>query len=78
MSTDLAENFLQGGGVVVNRFEKEVRKALIDRDMNLKDLAKQLQISLPYLYDILNSNRPGKEQKKKMVEILELQPSIIE
>lgn len=64
--------------MVVNRFEKEVRKALIDRDMNLKDLAKQLQISLPYLYDILNGNRPGKEQKKKMVEILELQPSIIE
>lgn len=62
----------------MNRFEKEVRKALIDRDMNLKDLAKQLQISLPYLYDILNSNRPGKEQKKKIVEILELQPSIIE
>lgn len=62
----------------MSKFEKEVRKALIDREMSLKDLAKQLQISLSYLYDILNNNRPGKEQKKKMVEILELQPSVLE
>lgn len=62
----------------MSKFEKEVRKALIDREMSLMDLAKQLQISLSYLYDILKNNRPGKEQKKKMVEILELQPSVLE
>ena len=62
----------------MNSFEKEVRKALIDREMHLKDLAKQLQISLPYLYDILNNNRPGREHKKKMVELLGLEASILE
>ena len=57
----------------MNEFEKAVRKKLIDKDMKLTDLANHLGISLTYLYDILNNNRKAEHQKKKIIEILELQ-----
>lgn len=57
----------------MNDFEKEVRKTLIDRDMKLTDLADELGISLTYLYDILNGSRKAEHQKKKIIEILELE-----
>ena len=57
----------------MNEFEKAVRKALIDRDMKLTDLADAIGISLTYLYDILNENRKAEHQKKRIIEILELQ-----
>lgn len=57
----------------MNDFEKAVRKALIDRDMKLTDLADQLEISVSYLYDILNENRKAEHQKKKIIEILKLE-----
>jgi len=57
----------------MNDFEKAVRKALIDRDMKLTDLADALEISLTYLYDILNGSRKAEHQKKKIIEVLELE-----
>ena len=57
----------------MNEFKKAVRKALIDKDMKLTDLADYLGISLTSLYDILNGNRKAEHQKKKIIEILELQ-----
>jgi DNA-binding Xre family transcriptional regulator len=57
----------------MNEFEKAVRKALIDKDMKLTDLADAIGISLTYLYDILAGNRKAEHQKKKIIEILELQ-----
>ena len=59
----------------MNEFEKAVRKALIDKDMKLTDLANHLGISLTYLYDILADNRKAEHQKKKIIEILNLQES---
>ena len=59
----------------MNEFEKAVRKALIDKDMRLTDLADAIGISLTYLYDILAGNRKAEHQKKKIIEILELQES---
>ena len=59
----------------MNEFEKAVRKALIDKDMKLTDLANAIGISLTYLYDILAANRKAEHQKKKIIEILELQES---
>ena len=57
----------------MNEFEKAVRKALIDKDMKLTDLADAIGISLTYLYDILAGNRKAEHQKKKIIEILKLQ-----
>nr|WP_308742068.1 helix-turn-helix transcriptional regulator [uncultured Anaerocolumna sp.] len=53
-------------------FEKNVRKALIDRDMTLSDLAEQLGISLTYLYDIFKNSRKAVHQRKRIIQILEL------
>jgi len=57
----------------MNDFEKAVRKALIDKDMKLTDLVEQMGISLTYLYDILNSSRKAKHQRKRIAEILGLE-----
>lgn len=57
----------------MNDFEKAVRKALIDREIRLTDLADALGISLTYLYDILNGSRKAEHQKKNIIEILELE-----
>ena len=57
----------------MNEFEKAVRKALIDKEMKLTDLANAIGISLTYLYDILAGNRKAEHQKKKIIEILKLQ-----
>ena len=59
----------------MNEFEKAVRKALIDKEMKLTDLANAIGISLTYLYDILAGNRKAEHQKKKIIEILNLQES---
>ena len=56
----------------MSNFEKAVRKALIDRDMKLTDLAEQLGISLTYLYDILSGGRKANNQRQRIIEILEL------
>lgn len=55
----------------MNEFEKTVRKALIDKNMKLSELAEKLGISLTYLYDILNSSRKAKHQKEKIAELLD-------
>ena len=57
----------------MNEFEKTVRKKLIDKDMKLTDLANAIGISSTYLYDILAGNRKAEHQKKKIIQILELQ-----
>jgi len=56
----------------MNHFEKEVRKALIDRGLTLGDLSQQLGIAQSYLYDILKGNRPGAKHKEKIMKILEM------
>ena len=50
----------------MSNWEKEVRKALIDKNMNMTDLADQLGVSSCYLYDILNDNRPAVNMRQKI------------
>lgn len=54
----------------MNSFEKKVRKALIDKELNISKLSQQLGITPAYLYDILKGNRPGTKQKEKIIKIL--------
>lgn len=61
----------------MNQFEKDVRKALIDKEMNLSELANQLDISLSYLYDILKSSRKAKNQRIKIIQILNLNSKLV-
>lgn len=53
-------------------FEKVVRKALIDKNSNIRELAISLGISQAYIYDIFKGNRPGTKQKEKIIQMLGL------
>lgn len=53
-------------------WEKQIKKALMDRDMNMSDLAKELNVSHGYIYNIVSGNRKGVEVKEKINEYLGL------
>ncbi|MCA1180086.1 MULTISPECIES: helix-turn-helix domain-containing protein [Bacillus] len=53
-------------------FGKKVKTWLILNDMQQKDLAKMLNISGPYLSDILQGKREGKKVREKIVKILNM------
>jgi transcriptional regulator with XRE-family HTH domain len=56
----------------MSNFGKEVKKAIIDKDIKLKDLAKEIGISAPYMSDILKGNRIATKYKAKIAEYLGL------
>ena len=47
----------------MSTWEKEVRKALIDKDMNIPDLAAVVGFNVTYLYDVFSGARKGKKVK---------------
>ena len=51
-------------------YEKAVRKALIDKDMTMAQLAKELGISKTYLYDIVTGNRLAVTYKERINTLL--------
>lgn len=53
-------------------FGKKVKTWLLINDMKQKDLAEMLNISNPYLSDILLGKRDGKKVKEKIMKILEI------
>ncbi|PFB05042.1 helix-turn-helix domain-containing protein [Bacillus wiedmannii] len=55
-----------------NSFEIKVKTWLIINDMKQKDLAEMLEISNPYLSDILSGKRNGKKVRKKIMKILDV------
>ncbi|HDR3900857.1 TPA: helix-turn-helix transcriptional regulator [Bacillus cereus] len=57
---------------MADAFGKKVKTWLIINDMRQKDLAKMLDISNPYLSDILLGKREGKKVKEKIMKILEI------
>lgn len=61
----------------MNGFEKQVRKALIDKDMTIRDLATSLEVSQAYVYDILKGNRQGGKKKQKIAELLGLEEVLL-
>lgn len=73
LSTNYAE-ILQKGGAKMGRFEKDVRKALIDRDMTMTDLAGVLGISIGYVSDLLKGKRNNPVQITKIMSYLDMDP----
>lgn len=51
-------------------FEKRVRIALIKKDMSLADLARKMEVSKPYLSDLLKGNRQKPERIQQIKDIL--------
>lgn len=57
----------------MSAWEKEVRKALIDRDMNIPELAAEIGFNVTYLYDVFNGVRPGKRVKAAVNDYLKIE-----
>lgn len=53
-------------------FGLKVKVELAKRNMNMSDLAKVLEISQPYLSDIVYGRRKAKEQKERIKKILDI------
>ncbi|PEW68963.1 transcriptional regulator [Bacillus cereus] len=54
-----------------NTFGKKIKTWLILNDMQQKDLAEMLNISGPYLSDILLGKRKGEKVRQKIIKILD-------
>ncbi|KAA9557683.1 helix-turn-helix domain-containing protein [Listeria monocytogenes] len=59
------------------RFAIEVSAKLKSIQMQQKDLAKLLKISDAYLSDIINGKRNAPKMRKQIVEILELDKTLV-
>ena len=57
----------------MSEFEKKVRHALIDLEMTMTELADLLEISISYLYDILNGSRKAEHQKQRIRQLLSIE-----
>lgn len=53
----------------MSEFEKQVRHALIDRDMTMTDLANELGITISYVSDLLKGKRTNQEQLQRIKEV---------
>ncbi len=60
----------------MSEFEKEVKKALIDKDMTMGDLAEILGITLSYVSDLIKGKRTNKEQIQKIRDVLDIPKSV--
>lgn len=56
----------------MSAWEKEVRKALIDRNMSMPDLASEVGVATAYVYDIIAGNRKATEMRQKINDFLGL------
>lgn len=57
---------------MMSEFEKQVRHALIDRDMTMTDLANELGITISYVSDLLKGKRTNQEQLQRIKEVFDL------
>lgn len=56
----------------MSEFEKQVKKALIDRNMTMGDLAEALGISLSYVSDLIKEKRTNEDQIARIKNFLNL------
>lgn len=54
-------------------WEKRVRHALIDKNMNIPELAAEVGFNVTYLYDVFNGARPGEKVKAAINKYLEIE-----
>lgn len=56
----------------MSEFKKQVRHALIDHNMTMKELAEQLGITVSYLHDIITGARKAEYQKQRIRQLLSI------
>jgi len=59
-------------GQEMSEFEKQVRHALIDRNMTIKKLAEELGITVSYVHDIMTGKRTPEHQIQRIKELLSI------
>lgn len=57
----------------MSEFEKAVRHRLIDLNWSITDLAKELDCSVSYVYEIIKGTRKAVEMKQKICVLLGLE-----
>ncbi|WP_262430841.1 helix-turn-helix domain-containing protein [Paratissierella segnis] len=53
-------------------FEEQAIISMKRKNMTLGDVAKKLNISIPYVSDIIKGNRKAEKYRSKIVELLEI------
>ena len=56
----------------MSEFEKQVKKALIDRNMTMQNLADELGITISYVSDLIKGKRNNEIQINRINEFLNL------
>ena len=54
----------------MSAWERAIRHELLDRNMNMSDLANALGVSVTYLYDVINDNRKATDLRQKINDFL--------
>lgn len=57
----------------MSEWEKSIRHKLLDRNMNMSDLANEMGVGVTYMYDIINGNRKATELRQKINDFLEIE-----
>ena len=57
----------------MSAWEKQIRKALIDRNMTISNLADEMGVTAAYIYDIISGNRKATELRQKINKYLEIE-----
>jgi len=56
----------------MDELEKALRKRMIDKDLPLSAVAKEMNLSTSYVYDLLSGKRNNAERLKQLCEVLDL------
>lgn len=54
----------------MSAWEKAIRHKLLDRNMNMSDLAKEMGVGTTYMYDVVNGNRKATDLRQKINDFL--------
>ena len=54
----------------MSAWEKAIRHELLDRNMNMSDLAAEMGVSVTYMYDVINDNRKATDLRQKINDFL--------
>lgn len=60
-----------------SEFGAEARKLMLQKGITLKDIAEKLDVSAPYVSDILKGNRKGEKQKPLIAKMLGMDSEVI-
>lgn len=61
----------------MSEFEKQVKIALIERNMTMGDLADELGISISYVSDLLKGKRSNQAQLDRIKDFLNLSDTVV-